>query len=480
MKRIIVLLAALIIPVSFSAESLANFPDTYGFSAQGIARGNAVTAIVNDWSSVYYNMSGLGKTPLTEIREIISEPDGKKNILDKKEEYKSTGLELGDELAINYLYSVSGITIDIDRDCRAADNLDLGGIVLGLVWDVSNIYKIPGKIVSSARFGMGLAVPQTGNLVEVNDIDIRTHNFLRYGREASRIVILAGAGFGFLDDMFGIGVGTNVLMGGQGKVVMKEAEIGPDEQTPQYEAKMNMKPTPAPVAGLYIDAGKILKTFNIKTNKWYENIQFGANYRGEVAMELDPFDALAQTEAMHLELDVAIAMLEYYTPNTYTAGIAYGIPLPGDYYMTWTFDYEFQQWSGHRVSSARELYYEKEGRSIPEFKDIHVWKTGVGVKVFKWMTASGGFFYRPHFVPSIADKEDFNFLDNDTYAGSLGLELIVPPSIGFVNPVTVNLGFQYQYLKERTVTKYNPTALNPNYKYGGTNYITTLEVIFKW
>ncbi|HOR94798.1 MAG TPA: hypothetical protein PLZ38_12565, partial [Spirochaetota bacterium] len=40
----------------------ANFADTYGFGAQGVARGNAMTAVVNDWSSVYYNIAGLGRT----------------------------------------------------------------------------------------------------------------------------------------------------------------------------------------------------------------------------------------------------------------------------------------------------------------------------------------------------------------------------------------------------------------------------------
>ena len=40
----------------------SNFGDTYGFSARGIAMGNAITAGVNDWSSVFYNMAGLGRT----------------------------------------------------------------------------------------------------------------------------------------------------------------------------------------------------------------------------------------------------------------------------------------------------------------------------------------------------------------------------------------------------------------------------------
>ena len=63
---------------SFFAIKSANlfagtFADTFGFSAEGMARGNAMTASVNDWSSVYYNVAGLGKTQ--NLVEIPSDPE---------------------------------------------------------------------------------------------------------------------------------------------------------------------------------------------------------------------------------------------------------------------------------------------------------------------------------------------------------------------------------------------------------------------
>ena len=35
---------------------------TCGFSPRGMAMGNAMVAHVDDWSSIYYNAAGLGKT----------------------------------------------------------------------------------------------------------------------------------------------------------------------------------------------------------------------------------------------------------------------------------------------------------------------------------------------------------------------------------------------------------------------------------
>ncbi len=59
MSKVLLIFVAI---VTVQTLAFANFADTYGFSAIGISRGNAMTAVVNDWSSVYYNIAGLGRT----------------------------------------------------------------------------------------------------------------------------------------------------------------------------------------------------------------------------------------------------------------------------------------------------------------------------------------------------------------------------------------------------------------------------------
>jgi len=58
-KKIVIAVFAVIINLPLYAS---NFAESHGFSANGVAKGNAVVSTVNDWSSVWYNPAGLGKT----------------------------------------------------------------------------------------------------------------------------------------------------------------------------------------------------------------------------------------------------------------------------------------------------------------------------------------------------------------------------------------------------------------------------------
>jgi len=60
-KHLLILITILFF-AGYSVNLYANFAETYGCSAEGMARGNAMTATVSDWSSVFYNVGGLGKT----------------------------------------------------------------------------------------------------------------------------------------------------------------------------------------------------------------------------------------------------------------------------------------------------------------------------------------------------------------------------------------------------------------------------------
>ncbi len=516
MKKLILFFAVVVMSVLLISPAFANFADTYGYSSKGIARGNAMCAIVDDWSSAYYNLSGLGKTP----PRVYAAADrgrkktslrAKKSILNEEstdEDGTTSFGELNDEMGLNYLYGIPIVSIafteDSSLETRADQDLNTPGIAFGLVFDVNHFYNfnylVPKKILSSIRFAFSIGLPGDGNMVKLNDIDPQSHDFLRYGREASRIIILAGLGMGFLDDTFGVGVGANILMQGKGAMVMKDLELGPGQQSPSFEGKMDMGPDPSPALGLYAEVGKILAMFGIK-NRWTEKIKFGAAYRGEVEMNLDPFDAMGGTQIPNLELAIALAMFDYYTPNIYTAGVAYSqaIPVPlnvlKDLSATLSVDWQMEQWSRHHMSSVREELYDNANVDVPEFQDVHMIKAGLGLSIFKWLGVSFGYYHQPSYIPDDANTGIFDFLDNDKNVFSGGLELIVPPMHGIPNPMSVNVAFQYQQLVERTVAKNHPQAAaetaalggsaydpsyNPSYNYGGSNILFSIEICMRW
>ncbi len=489
----------------------ANFADTYGFSAIGISRGNAMAAVVNDWSSVYYNIAGLGKTrgdvivPVEEKKDLtLQQKGGKQEPTVPETTVSPFDLFIyKDQLAINYMYTQPQMTVDIPRTDIVADKeLNFGTVTLGLVLDLNHFVKMP-SFISSSRFGLGLGVMQDGSLVKVYDIDLRTHDFVRYGKEAQRAVILAGVGFGFMDDVFGIGAGANIWTGGRGAVNLTQVELGPNEQTPGAEVQMELTPKIAPVGGIYISPGKKIKALR--------GLDIGVAYRGEVYMEVDPFATTAELYTAGVMLKMALSIFDYYTPQIITGGIAYTFlpikPLSG---LTVSFDVEYQMWSKCRVSKAKEIYWENRSVAIPTFQDIIVPKVGLSYNFgcltpkMQWLALNLGYSYRPTYVPdeAINDASLFNFMDANTQIGSFGLSFTIPKSGPMVAPVVITLAGQVQMLQQRQVKKdrvaikqiydnfdgnpdedYTQAEINnlyPDYSFGGTVYSGFMEVALRW
>lgn len=498
MNKITALLILCILTIPISA--LANFADTYGFSAHGIARGNAMAAVANDWSSVYYNIAGLGRT--SGEGNITGSIDVKSTKLVMKqgekapqESEKSSSpydtAQFKDQLAINYMFTQPQMTVDINRDTVADDNLSFGTITLGLVIDINNFISLP-DFISSGRFGLGLGLMQDGSLVKVYDVDLRTHDYLRYGREAQRAVILSGVGFGFLNDLFGIGFGANVWSGGSGAVQLVDVGLGTGTQYPNQQVQMELTPAIAPVLGFYFSPGKKISAL--------KGLELGIAYRGEVYMEVKPFDTEAQLNMGGITLNMGLNIFDYYTPNIFACGLAYSI-----FGATLSLEVEYQMWSKHRVGDAKERYWNSYGVEIPSFNDIMIYKVGLSYnfayisQAMRWLTFNAGYMYRPTFVPDEANETIFNFLDCNTQIVSAGFDVIIPRIGPMVAPIVISLTGQMQMLQEREVVKdeakmiaiyqdinssWTPAqilAVNPShYKYGGQVLSVFLSVTLYW
>ncbi len=436
---------------SFFDVSYANFMDTYGISASGMARGNAMVAVVDDWSSVYYNMSGLGKT-----RDQEKTPN---------------------QLSVGYMYNST--SMDLKISIRTEDVPDTNAFVLGAAFDINQIYKMP-DVVSSARFGIGLGILDDLTIANVNDIDVRTHKHLRYGRYISRIAVFTGVGFGFSDDTFGIGLGATILAKGDGQVNLIGVNIAESQKLPGSEVKIDVKPEIAVVLGAY----------------WHinEDIDIGASYRDELVLDIEPLDAHIEIPALNLHMEVGLAVMDFYVPEMYSFGAAYTLDD-----LTVSFDLEFQNWSGYKVSKLKESFWADKNLSIPAFDDIVVPKVGLLYKISDNLDLLAGYYYRETFVPDEANTGPYNFLDNDTHVLSFGAELTVEPFAGFVHPIKLSFGAVYQSLEDRDVVKdysyldhyidsglieederEGAMALNPDYSYGGDSFMVSFQATLVW
>jgi long-chain fatty acid transport protein len=447
MKRIFHSLSAIIgcLILTHSAFA-ATIADTYGLSTKGMGMGNAMTAHVNDWSSVYYNVSGLGRT--SHLSEDASRGEFFAGYLFTK---PSTKLDIPQRY--------SGTT---DYDTNADEDLDFGSFVIGAALDLNSIYEMP-QVVSSSRFGLALSLGDDLAIARVNDIEPQTHNYLRFGKEAQQMMFISGVGLGFFDDTFGIGLGIKTSFGGKIVILLEDVQVGTDPQTPRQQTSMELKlDTSSWVAGLYIDFGKIVESLN--------GLSFGFAYREASKFELD-LDTTAVVEVGGIPLDLNLSMLDYYQPASYSAGISY---LFTDRWLV-AVDVEHQTWSDYDVSSNQSYHY---NRILPELDDISIPKIGLKYRANPKASFYLGYYYQPSFVPDDAVKGEVNWLDNDKHVGSIGLSYNTGKWAGLQKPMVLHAGYQFQYLVDRTVEKDTPTTLNPSYSYGGTVHTVMLGFSF--
>ncbi len=509
MKKKLMFLGAFFVSwLLLTGYGYAAVANVYGISASGIARGNAMTAITKGWSSAYYNMAGLGKTV-----EKTEKAVGSKKILDEgevpKEEKKKTGkwAGWGEEVAMCYLYSMTDVQIECDGGVKLRDennkaydpDYDIDTLSMGLTTNLRKYFDRPdwelSKMFSSMFFGMAMTFNRDMKMVKLNDLEFRSHNFLLYGREAEGMFVVAGMGFGLYEDSVTMGFGFHMAMTGEGKMKMDDLAIVNEEQSPNASVKMDMGMDLSPMVGFYVDPENFLAHFNVDLGM-LKGLELGAKYNHEVYVAFDPFSGTGMMNLLNIELDMYLAMADYYEPTTWSVGMGYTppfIPIPA----TLSLDIERQMWSGFFFPGSRILYARRKGIPIPEFQDIWVYRLGFSVGVLDNLTLCAGYFLQPTFVPDSEVEGLYNQLDNDKTVYSCGFEYLLSKIKGMQNPVQINFAVQLQNLDERRALKNTAldapytedlsdtkrteyrTLTNPSYNYGGSIISFVCEMIIR-
>jgi long-chain fatty acid transport protein len=486
-SRIFLLLVSLAVIFGMSSELLAgSWADTYGFSSEGLARGGSMGATVNDWSSVWYNPAGLGKT-----QNIGGTPKAKRGSgmslklrdddggdQQKEEIYPS-------QIAISCMYTFPMMNLNIFRMDQStgiplttkADDIDpYGFIVIGAAVDLNVLFKIPEKYVSSIRLGAGIGLNSDATLAKVNDLDPRTHNFIRYGRDIQRAMIVIGLGLGFWKDFIGIGAAVNSSFSGKGAVTM-EGNITGDPQLPPQQAKMDLGIDPGIIAGIYISPGKLVPVI--------EGLEIGASWREETKLEIFPFEAAAIILGGAISMNLNLSIFDYYTPHTITGGIAYT-----RWGVTLSADIDYQMWSRHKISKGHTYNY----YPLPKLVDVMVYRGSVMYQPLPWMVIMAGYFWQPTVLAPNAGKNvswsrsagtisigRFNYLDANRHNASFGLKFIIPKLAKWMGgQVVIVAAYQFQYLEPVNLMKVPQAGedymLNPAYSYDGMNHTIMAEV----
>ncbi len=485
------------------AESFGLGPRMIGFSGAGVAS-------VSDWTSTFYNVAGLtsptseraifgnqekseeasGKIKLLkDDGSLQSDEKGNKDAIDKKLEAEVLAKEdkPTHQVGMNYMLQASLMTLapKTSNDTVKANtdlakkSLTYGAIQMGLVFDTRTLMNTPKNI--PVRLGVALSVRDNGTIATVNDTTIESYNFMRLGREAQRILIISGLSAQVWRNRLSIGVGYNMFTGGKGRFQMDNVEIDPTgaTQVPNAEVQMDLTPSGAPVAG-----------FQYRQNFKNRILMVGFNWRGETYMEMNPLDANATTQLLRVSLPLRLAILDFYSPHTFTLGVTYF----HDEALKLSLDGEFQWWNRFQVNSARQEYLNKVNESFDKFKNIILVKFGVESRPGRYIPklrevplfVRAGFTYIPAFTP---DQNSFsNFLDNNKIGYSLGASFFLNSNSIVKVPVELIFGFQHQIWMERSSVKSGAVTGStsylagnqPDYAYSGHVIIVSIGALMKF
>ncbi|GIX42904.1 MAG: hypothetical protein KatS3mg129_2637 [Leptospiraceae bacterium] len=459
-----------------------NYLDIYGGSGRLQAMGGTGIAFVNDASSPYYNIAGLSVPNDADYfyssynsEEKAKKIDEHKNYLDyllttptppQPEEKRHEVL-----LNLNYVIPVTKVHLDYPIETPEIKKFKDHYAVLGLNFNLNKIINIKNKI----NFGLLAALPGSGNLVKVNDLNPTTHRFLQIGSSNERPSIFAGLSGEIWKNHLYMGIGITALSKGRGAMLMKDVDISPEKVTPNQQAILELKPLIMPVYGIQFHYGKI------KT---------GIVYRRETYMIVDPLEARAQTSLLAIQFDFDLAMLDLYTPRSLGAGIS--IEVIND--LLFAVDIVKEYWHLFELSRTKKIVYspfkdeflKKNINFQPfHFNDISIIKIGIEYsRTFSFfnrkfpLSFRAGYSYKPSPVPEMYDI--YNWMDNDRaiYTAGIGYK-IFPEKDGILqSPVIIDLAIENHQFKNRDVYKIDMDNFtkNPSYHYGGYAWLTSLSL----
>jgi long-subunit fatty acid transport protein len=458
----------LVLTVASAQVYAGNYGDVYGAHAAANGMGNAVSSFVNNSSAVYYNVAGLGRISEGELLRALIEsktvPKGEGEAPPVTEEEKGivdnlisdfTNIHTDvltnkpllrssvplHEISFMANYAKPRLTTSAPYNQDLAKTSDhYGGV--GLTINLNAIFDIKRNI----RFGINAMLPLSGNLMVINDLNPTVHRHLQQGISNQKPTIMGGLGVEIWKDHLFAGIGFNALAKGTGAMLLKDVPISPDPVVPDQQAVIQLKPIITPTFGLQFTYGKI---------------NLGVAYRREIAMAVDKLSARAQTTLLSIQLDMDVALLEFFSPRMWTYGISY----KASDRLLFSFDLNRELWSGFQLSQAKKRYSE------PLFlKDTVNYRAGVEYRLLQSLKVRAGYTKRPTPLPAMPGRS--NWMDFDRLIGTVGLSYILfPDTFSFLedlkNPVVFDLVAEYQKLHGRHVAKYEPTERNPNYSSGG-------------
>ncbi len=357
MKQNKIVLAISIIFITLSIQDLhpSTF-DVFGCGSRGIAMGNALTSLSDDWCAPYYNPAGI---------------TNRKNTL-------GGGI----------IYSFDALKIIPYGDAKATENIEN---TFGLHVGVTNSF-------GTERFRFGIAIYTPLDRVQLQ----RTHfvdereaffsnqlHFELYGERTQRQIILPVLAYRIFD-WLSVGAGVSLFIYSRTDSYVYLPDIF-DQSKAYINVNNKQKYTYVP------DIGILISPLN--------QLWIGLSYMGS-----DDFPIIGrsfvQVPQLNQEFVQIIDQYVFYTPPRISLGAGYRISDA----LTASFDLLWWGWSN---------FHDNHGKKPePGWRDTFAPRAGIEYQLMEHVILRGGFSFEASPVPPQRARQ--NFVDNDREIFSIG------------------------------------------------------------
>ncbi len=403
----------------------ANPFDAYGVGSRSAGMASAVTAVVQDFGSVYHNPAGLAQNG-------------------------------GMEASFGYFYAPPTLEIngkDVDEDTTS-------GLVAGFV---SPPMELPGGIKMS---GGGLFHLPDKRVARTLAIPYDQPTYVLYGARNQRTMVMFPFCFE-LAPWISVGAGISLFVDSSGGPDFTLREDRPDNAGLFSEGTISATQHGRfyPVAGMLVRPA--------------EGFRIGFDYRSKnEALYEVPIDV--SIEALHIfnipvdvlpesKIVLRQQVFSFFSPDQFTLGTAWNATDD----LLLTADVTYALWSAFQQPSPEGATTYEGGLALllganpnfglppPDFHDIVIPAAGA-----EWrfhhdesmeLFLRGGYRFRP--TPAPAPKGFNNFADTNVHIIALGLGGRFPHLLSVVRgPIDIDVHGQYLHLEERLAKKNNPVA----------------------
>jgi long-chain fatty acid transport protein len=419
----------------FRDDAVADTASFLGLSSRSSSMAGAMTAITDDYTSTYYNPSGL-------------------NFVLKKDEWLQVG--------IGAMYVMPDFEISDSTGKVKKDDENVKAITAGLVMDL-------GRLESHMKgfmFGVSCFVPTQAIL----DIDIpetaKEYFFPLYNDVAKGIGIYTGLSKN-IGDKFSLGIGSEVLLRltdtdthitlkvDANRIIDNIGDLQKLVEELQIDISDSANVKAAVNRELVLNAA-LYAGMTYKPTDW---LSFGLSFRDKISADstgyqylyILPVDKNGNVDKPIADripvIKVDLEHNSFFSPREYT----FGLGLIGSR-ITASFDLTYSEWSGYQGPHLET--------PDPEFKDTFNPKFGLEYSAAEKIKLRAGYMYRP--TPAPEQTGVYNYIDGDThiFCGGAGYS--------FKNS-DLDIHVQYHYMPDSYVTK---EASGISVKYGGNLWNT--------